>query len=182
MGGLGMCMPIGVITIRIMIRRIIIITTTTVTSRRFTINIFTCTTSTIHASATTARFFLFMPCPCFWSCFLTRLLLSLLCSFFSFSCLLFFLFLSFLGLFSSFSCLFFSFLLFLFFSLLFLLFLFFASPSLLVQVFFLFESGEDRLAGETVIEVLAGSTGEPLVGLESTPEGDPAHDSDSKTD
>ena len=44
------------------------------------------------------------------------------------------------------------------------------------------ESGEDRLAGETVIEVLAGSTGEPLVGLESTPEGETAHDSDSKTD
>ena len=100
-----------------------------------------------------------------------------------------------------------------------ILFLFFASPSLLVQVFFLFESGEDRLAGETVIEVLAGgtgepligfeltqlegetaesgedrlagetvievlagSTGEPLVGLELTPEGETAHDSDSKTD
>ena len=30
------------------------------------------------------------------------------------------------------------------------------------------ESGEDRLAGETVIEVLAGGTGEPLVGLEPT--------------
>ena len=44
------------------------------------------------------------------------------------------------------------------------------------------KSGEDRLAGETFIEVLAGSTGEPLVGLESTPEGETAHDSDSKTD
>ena len=44
------------------------------------------------------------------------------------------------------------------------------------------ESGEDRLAGEKVIEVLAGSSGEPLVGLESTPEGETACDSDSKTD
>ena len=44
------------------------------------------------------------------------------------------------------------------------------------------ENGEDRLAGEKVIEVLAGKSGEPLVGLESTPEGETACDSDSKTD
>lgn len=31
------------------------------------------------------------------------------------------------------------------------------------------ESGENRLAGETVIEVVAGGTGKPLVGLEPTP-------------